>query len=69
MISQKYLNEIKNAGAGCNNLMDVYAEAKCYRDRLEALPIEEELRDYLVEPIAAAEVVFWELLEDEQPRA
>jgi hypothetical protein len=56
------------AHADHEHLQDLYTESKCCRAWLESLPIEDNLRDYLVKPVAAAEKKFLDLLEVEQLR-
>ena len=65
MILNQNLYETLTTQADHEHLKDLYTESKCCREWLDRLPIEDELRDYLVEPIAAAEVEFLKLLEDQ----
>lgn len=55
MILNQNLNERMTAHADHEHLQDLYTESKCCRAWLESLPIEDNLRDYLVKPVAAAE--------------
>jgi hypothetical protein len=62
MILNQNFNGTMIAHADHEHLQDLYTESKCCREWLDRLPIEENLRDYLVEPVAAAELKFLELL-------
>jgi hypothetical protein len=62
MIYQQYISEIKRAYAGHEDLNGLYSNARSQREWLEALQIDEKLRSSLVEPIAAVEAAFLDLL-------
>jgi len=61
MIYQQYQTAIKNAYAGRQDLKRHVESAKVARQWLEALEIEEDLRNALVEPIRMLQETFLEL--------
>ena len=66
MIYQQYTTAIKQAYAGDEELPDLYAAAKKCRKWLAALEIDPLLRDPIVEPVAAIEEAFKDLLAVDQ---
>jgi len=65
MMLNPNLNEKMNTHADHEHLKNLYTESKCCREWLERLPLEENLRVYLAEPVTAAELKFLDLLEIE----
>lgn len=62
MIYQQYTTAIKDAYAGDESLSELYEAAKSCREWLASLEIDPRLRDPMVEPVAAIEEAFKDLL-------
>ena len=62
MIYQQYTTAIKNAYAEDESVAEMYAAAKICREWLESLKIDPRLRGPIVEPIAALEEAFKDLM-------
>ena len=62
MIYQQYTTAIKQAYAGDESVSELYKAAKSCREWLESLEIDPKLRGPMVEPVAAIEEAFKDLL-------
>jgi hypothetical protein len=62
MIYEQYKTEVKRAYRGSEKLDELYAQAKSYREWLEALQIDERIRNSMVESVQAIEEAFRELI-------
>jgi hypothetical protein len=65
MIYQQYTTAVKQAYTGDDSVEEHYAQAKACRQWLASLKIDAKLRDPMVEPVAAIEEAFKDML----PRA
>ena len=68
MIYQQYITAIKEAYAGDDSVPEMAAKAEATRQWLSSLKIEPKLRYSLIEPIAAVEEAFKDLMKDDQQR-
>jgi len=68
MIYQQYTTAVKQAYADGENISDLYAAAKTCRQWLASLKMDAKLLDPLVEPVAAIEEAFRDLLEEDKIR-
>lgn len=66
MIYQQYITAIKNAYSGRNDVAQQAEAARLFREWLESLRIEAELRDALVEPVRVLEEAFQALVASSQ---
>ena len=66
MIYQQYTTAIKQAYAENESLSELYEAAKSCRQWLASLEIDPKLRDPMVEPVAAIEEAFRDLLRAER---
>ena len=62
MIYQQYTTAVKEAYAGDGSVEELYSQAKSCREWLDSLRIDAKLRGSLVEPVAAIEEAFKDLL-------
>lgn len=62
MIYQQYITAIRNAYRDNESIGEMYKEAKRTRKWIESLKLDPKLRDPLLEPIAAIEETFQDLL-------
>ena len=62
MIYQQYKTAVKQAYAGDESIAELYASAKACREWLASLRIDPNLRDPMVEPVAAIEEALQDLL-------
>ena len=62
MIYQQYTTAVKQAYEGDGSVEEHYARAKACREWLESLKIDAKLRGPMVEPVAAVEEAFKDML-------
>jgi hypothetical protein len=62
MFYQQYTTAVRRAYAGDDSVEELYAQAKACREWLDSLKIDAKLRDPVVEPVAAIEEAFKDLL-------
>ncbi len=69
MIYQQYKTAVKAAYRGSNDIDRLFHEAQFFREWLESLAIDQDLRDVLVEQVKALEEGFEELVIMKDPTA
>ena len=62
MIYQQYTTAVKQAYGEDDSVEELYAQAKACREWLDSLQIDAKLRGPMVEPVAAVEEAFKDLL-------